>query len=58
MQSQHAGEEIDRLVPQILEKYKDQIEDEGLGMHFGLIVPFPILALLKWSDSTEDEERA
>ena len=58
MQSQRAGEEIDRRLPKVLEKYKDQIEGKGQATHFGLIVPFSIIALLEWSDSIEDEQRA
>jgi hypothetical protein len=58
IQSQLASEEIDRLVPKVLEKYKDQIEGKGQAAHFGLIVPGHIIALLKWSDSIEHERRA
>ena len=58
IQSQLASEEIDRLVPKLLEKYKDKIESEGLGARSGLIVPGSLIFLLEWSDSIEHEERA
>ena len=58
MQSQLASEEIDRLVPKVLEKYKDQIEAQGQAEHIEHIVPGRIIALLEWSDSIEHERRA
>jgi hypothetical protein len=48
MKSQLASEEIDRLVPKILEKYKDQIEAQGQAAHIEHIVPGRIIALLEW----------
>ena len=58
MKSQLASEEIDRLVPKVLEKYKDQIERLGQAEHIEHIVPGRIIALLEWSDSIEHERRA
>jgi hypothetical protein len=58
MKSQLASEEIDKLVPKVLEKYKDQIEGLGQAAHIEHIVPGRIIALLEWSDSIEHERRA
>ena len=57
-QTRLAAKEIDLLVPKLLEKYKDEIESEGLGARTGLIVPGSLIFLLEWSDSIEHEERA
>jgi hypothetical protein len=58
MQSRLAGEQIDELVPRLLEKYKDKIESKGRGVHSGLIVPDCLLCLLEQSDSMQHERRA
>jgi hypothetical protein len=58
MQTQRASEEIDELVPKLLEKYKDKIESTGLEPGPGLIIPNCLLRLLEWSASIEHEERA
>jgi hypothetical protein len=58
LQTQLAREEIDELVPKLLEKYKDRIESKGLCAHSGLIVPNSLLCLLEGSDSIEHEQRA
>jgi len=40
------------------EKYKDEIESQGLGARSGIIVPGSLIFLVEWSDSIEHEERA